>query len=133
MKHIDILMNAVLQQSGLDLTKNQIIVMKLINAGMKNQQDLSVITERNKSSLSRIIQSLERKGFVIKTVHRDDKRQQLVKLTNSGREKLSEAIPVLEMNFRKMEKGIDKNELEQMKNILAKILNNVETELEQLN
>lgn len=133
MKHIDILMNAVLHHSGLDLTKNQIKVLQLIHAGMKNQSDLSVITERNKSSLSRIIQSLERKGFVRKKVDKNDKRQQLVELTDKGREKLIEAVPVLETNFRKMEHGIDDSELEQLKSILSKILKNVEKELEKLN
>lgn len=133
MKHIDILMNAVLQQSGLDLTKNQIKVLQLIHAGMKNQSDLSVITERNKSSLSRIIQSLQRKGFVRKTVDINDKRQLFVELTDKGREKLIEAVPILETNFSKMEHGIDESELEQLKVVLSKILKNVEKELEKLN
>ena len=114
MKHIDILMNAVLQQSGLNLTKNQIKVLQLINIGVKNQSELSVFTERNKSSLSRIIQSLVKKGLVNKELQRNDKRQQTVELTDKGREKLHEAVPVLEANLQKIEIEIDKNELIQM-------------------
>ena len=133
MKHIDIYMNAILQQSGLDLTKNQILVLRLINAGMKNQSDLSVITERNKSSLSRIIKSLEKKGFVEKATHKDDKRQQLVELTNEGEKKLDQAVPIMEYTFQKIEKGIDLKELELARNVIAQLLENVESELERLN
>ncbi len=85
------------------------------------------------SSLTRLIQSLEKKGFVIRTTHQEDKRQQLVELTKAGEHMLNRAMPILETSFRKIENGIDHGELELAKNVITKILGNVESELEQLN
>lgn len=133
MKYIDILMNALFQQKGLDLTKNQVLLMRFISRGIKNQSDLSVITERNKSSLTRLIQSLEKKELVTRKTYSEDKRQQLVELTEAGEEMLSKAIPVLETSFQKVEEGIDQQELQTAKTVIARILDNVELELEQLN
>ncbi|MGB3463724.1 MAG: MarR family transcriptional regulator [Cyclobacteriaceae bacterium] len=133
MKHIDIMMKGILQESDLDLTKNQILVMRFIDRGITSQSDLSVITERDKSSLTRLIQSLEKKRFVTRQHHAHDKRQHLITLTDSGHEMLRRAMPVLESSFEKLETGIDKKQLAIARDVRIKILAYVETELEELN
>lgn len=133
MKHVDILLNAKLQEAGFDLTKKQVLLMRFISVGVHAQSELCVITERDKSSLTRLIQSLERKNLVVRTAHEKDKRQQLVSLTEEGHLLLNKAMPIMFSAFEIMEAGINKEELEVTKRVLKQLLANTELEINHLN
>ena len=132
MKHIDILLNSALQNAGFELTKKQFLLMKFISRGIQEQSRLCVITERDKSSLTRLIQGLEKKGLITREVNDLDKRKQQVNLTSEGLELLKSAEPIIESNFELIESGISKEELEIAKRIIQKILANTESELNHL-
>ncbi len=54
-----------LKQHHIDLTREQWILLKKLNDGDgQAQNDLAIITERNKASLTRLINTMERKNYV---------------------------------------------------------------------
>lgn len=130
MKHVDYLIQSKLNEAGLSLTKKQCILMKLISEGPKPQQSLALITDRDKGSLTRLIQSLERKQYVMRFISSRDKRVNLVQLTNKGKQALGEASPVLHAVFKSLQKGITRNEKEVVSNVLHRIMDNAQVNFE---
>jgi len=132
MKDIDILINTKLRLGGYDLTKNQLILLRCIHFGVKSQTELSFITNRNKSSLTRLIQGMEKKGLINRTPDTKDKRHQIVEITASGNDLYKKAMPEIEQCFELMESGLLKKQLKQTKETLFKIQENVQKELEKI-
>lgn len=130
MKHVDYLIQSKLNEAGLSLTKKQCILMNLISEGPKPQHSLALITGRDKGSLTRLIQSLERKQYVKRFVSTKDKRVNLVQLTKKGEQALGEASPVLHSVFKSLQKGITKNEQEVVSGILHRIMGNAQVNFE---
>jgi DNA-binding MarR family transcriptional regulator len=52
---------------------------KLCSTALMERQELS------KGRISRIVESLNRKGYLIKVEHRDDRRHNIIELTDHGR------------------------------------------------
>jgi DNA-binding MarR family transcriptional regulator len=86
MKLVDVLVNLVFQQHNMELKKNQVIILRLISNGMHAQSDLSIVTERDKSSLSRLLKGMISKGLVKRQKDEIDARQFQVYLTKKGEE-----------------------------------------------
>ena len=129
MKLIDILVATMFQDKEMDLTKNQVIVMRLISNGMHAQSDLSIVTERDKSSLSRLLKSMMNKGLVRREKDKKDARQFLIYLTEKGQTVLNEALPVLGEAFLKISNGIPTEEREIVKSVMERLQVNIHEEL----
>jgi len=130
MKHVDYLIISKFKEAGLSLTKKQYILMRLISEGPIAQHSLAIITDRDKGSLTRLIQSLERKKLVKRVVCKADKRVNLVQLTKKGAVALEEARPVIQSVFKKLQKGINKKEKEIVTDVLSRIMENAEINFE---
>ena len=90
-----------------------------------SQNELAHFANRNKSSLTRMINTLIAKDFITKCVSESDNRKNHIHITKLGEEVLEKAIP----HFRKMALNIEEHlsslEIEQTKRILKKIQENV--------
>ena len=126
MKLIENKIEDILAENKIDLSRMQFVVLKTIkeNEGI-SQNELAHFANRNKSSLTRMINTLISKGFITKCSSKEDKRKNHIHLTKSGENVLEKAIP----HFRKMAYTIEENltpkEIEQTKAILKKIQENV--------
>ena len=60
-----------------------------------NQEKIATRCNINKGAVARSIRKLEEKGFVLRTIDENNRRQNMVSLTEKGRETLSKAIKVL--------------------------------------
>lgn len=90
-----------------------------------NVSQLSEFLLKDKTTTSRLITSLEQKGFVKKCYDRKkDKRIVYVELTKQGEEKCKEigSSNVKSQTDEIFEKALDKNEKEAFKKLLLKIL-----------
>ncbi len=67
---------------GLDLTKEQMIVLKrLHDKDGLSQNELAFLTLRNKSSLTRLLLKMEKKDYIVRKQCKEDKRINHVYLT----------------------------------------------------
>ncbi len=67
---------------GFDITTDQwVILMGLWIKDGQNQQELAEFSEKDKTSITRIIDSLEKKGFVTRKVNKQDRRVNFIYLT----------------------------------------------------
>ncbi len=75
-----------LKASGLDITAEQSrILFTLYIKDERKQQDISDFLLQEKSSTSRLLNSLEKKGYLVRKQDVSDERQKIVYLTDKGR------------------------------------------------
>ena len=118
---------------GLDLTKEQMIVLKrLHNDDGLSQNELAFLTLRNKSSLTRLLSKMEKKGYISRQQSKEDKRINNVYLTQKGKEVFHLTKPVIKKMITKMEKNITTSEKKEIITILKKIQNNFDSKIESI-
>jgi len=130
-KAIDYCLQEALNNKGLLLTKEQIIVLKrLKDQDGLNQNELAFLTLRNKSSLTRLLIKMENKKYIIRKQSKTDKRVNNVFLTNLGREVFEKAKPVIKYMLDTIEQNITKEEKDQTIEVLKKIQFNFNSKIE---
>lgn len=113
--------------NGVNLTKEQfLLLMFLFEKDGLPQNDLAFITNRNKTSLARLITGLEKKELVRRTASEADKRCNLVYLTASGKKLFETAFPIGEEAMKCAQDGISEEEVAITISVLKKVLENME-------
>jgi DNA-binding MarR family transcriptional regulator len=132
-KVVDFFVQEHLNQAGLDLTKEQMIVLKKLSFkdGL-NQNELAFLTLRNKSSLTRLLSKMEAKKIIIREQSSSDKRIKRVFITEKGKETFLRSSPVIKKIINKIEQNISVEEKQEMIKILKKIQSNFCSEIEHL-
>lgn len=117
------------KEHNIDLSKEQFIVLKVLteNNG-KPQHDLALITESDKTSLSRLISTMEKKGLISRKSIKTDKRVKNIYLTNFGKETYLTTLPILEKTIKKFQNGISDSEISQAIETIKKIQLNITKE-----
>ena len=118
--------------NNIPLTKEQFIVLLCLEEGFKSQSFLAMVTERDKGSLTRLIQSLEKKSYVKRTISAEDSRVNEVELTSIGKVILEETKPVMKKLFSIVQQGITESEMELATQVLEKMQRNVMNVIEKI-
>ncbi len=125
-KMIGCLINEVLVENNIALTREQwVILIKLHIQGGLAQNELAFITERDKTSLTRLINTMERKGLVIRKISKTDKRVKLVYLTEFGKSEYKNALPVMQNIIQNLQKGLSEEEINNTIQTLQKLQENL--------
>ena len=126
MKIIDERIEELLSENGVDLSKMQFVILKNIeeNDGVC-QNKLAFFSKRSKSTLTRMINTLVKKGYIIKNASKEDKRKNNIYLTETGKEIITKATPHFRSMTETIEKNLNKEEIEITKKILKKIQINI--------
>ncbi|MEP2276386.1 MAG: MarR family transcriptional regulator [Reichenbachiella sp.] len=101
------------------------ILFYLWNEDGINQQELAKRASKEKSTITRQIDGLIKKGLVVKQKHGSDKRDKLIFLTENGKNIENEALTAASDITHDAEKGIEKDELLIFKKVLKQIIANV--------
>lgn len=127
MKLIDMFVSSALSQNGISLTRKQVIMMKILfEKGPLPQSNLAFLTERDKASLTRLINSMEKKNLVARITSPEDKRVNLIHLTVSGEKVFQEVHPVLLSVMKDLQKGISPEEKTMVISAMKKIQENIQ-------
>lgn len=130
-KLVDYHLQEAFDAHGLDLTKEQMIVLKTLHGqdGI-NQNELACLTFRDKSSLARLLSKMEGKNYIKRMQSEEDKRNNEVFITSDGAEIFERTRPVIQGIIDIMEHGIAVEDKTLMIENLKKIQNNFQTKLE---
>src|SRR5688500_6521917 len=102
---------ARLQESGIDITIVQWLVLKTIHESPDvTQQQVGSAVFKDFASVARIVQLLERKGFLRRKPHRNDKRRSELVLTRSGHSLLRTLEPIIRAYRGEALNGVAKEE-----------------------
>lgn len=115
-----------LKASRVDLTIEQwFLIARLFHEDGQNQNDLAIITDRDKASLTRLVNTLEKKNLVDRVHSVQDKRVNNIYLTKKGRVIFKKTIPVVNEAIKEMQQGIRLEERQKAMEVLRKIQNNI--------
>lgn len=118
-----------MQRHGLDLSKEQMIVLKKLHEhGDLNQNELALLTYRDKSSLARLLSKMEQKNYIFRRQNEEDKRINDVFLTEQGKLTYQKTRPVIKEIIDIMEQNISQEEKQHIIKILKKVQENFITE-----
>ncbi len=128
-KMVDYYFQEGLENHGLDLTKEQMVVLKKVNDqdGL-NQNELAFLTFRDKSSLARLLVKMERKGYIYRRQNSQDKRINEVFLTPEGEEIYKRCKVVIKEILETMEQNLSETEILDTIRILKQVQQNFSAE-----
>ena len=132
-KIIDFFAQEAFNDAGLDLTKEQMIVLKKLSSkdGL-NQNELAFLTLRNKSSLTRLLTKMEIKEYITRKQDTSDKRIKRVFITKKGKDIFLKTRPVIGQFIKRIEQNISAKEKQEMIKTLKKIQSNFGSEVEHI-
>ena len=112
----------------IDLTHPQFVVLTTLAALLRQQEwvsqtDIARFSDMDVMTVSQIIRLLVKKGLIMREVHPKDSRANIILLTDTGLQKVNQALPLVE--------GIDQaffGKLENNTEILNQLLMELEAE-----
>ncbi len=123
MKSFDFHLADELLNAGISLSKHQIILLRILSMedGIP-QNDLAFITDRDKTSLTRLISTMERKGLLKRKTCETDKRVNNVFITQKGLEEAKMAFPLIINEIDNIQQKINAKEIETTIKVLKQII-----------
>ena len=114
------------REHGEDVTPEQwAVLIRLWEEDGITQSALSEATFRDKPTMSRIVDSMEKRGLVERRVDEQDARARLIHLTRRGRALRTKLVPVAEELVTRMTRGIDPKALETTRDSLRRMFANL--------
>ena len=112
--------------SGLNISMDQWMVLGPIwQLQSPSQKELGEICLKNKPSISRIIDSLEKKSLVVRVSDQIDHRIKRVVLTKAGKQLFYDVLPIMEKTREEVRGSIPEEEIEVFRKVLSKIIENL--------
>lgn len=113
-------------KGGYDVTVEQwIILLKLWHQNGQFQQQLAENTGKDKTSITRLIDGLEKRNLVVRVPDTIDRRCKRIYLTNKGKALQKELILLAQKNLSEAQKSIKPEHLKICKNVLRKVHGNI--------
>ncbi len=117
----------MLKKSKIDLTPEQFLLIDLLwNQGAMSQQDLADQMKKDKNSVTKLVDAIERKGFVVRQQNPTDRRSNTIVLTEKAlglKTKAKEkGVSILDSILV----GIEEDELRRFLETLGKLTLNME-------
>lgn len=113
--------------SGLDVTPEQWAVLnKLFLNGGLSQSELAEQTWKDKPTITRILDTLEKRGLVVRGRDQADRRRYRVHLTMAGVELRDKLLDVTRAQGERLAKGFDEQEIEGLRRSFDRMLSNLE-------
>ena len=114
--------NIVLQKY--DIAPEQRATLEIIKYEKDvNQTKIANILAKDKTTISRTLATLEKKGFILKK--QIDKRTNLIELTNKGEKILEESALTIKTFRENLSSKLDENEINKIVELLEKVASSI--------
>jgi len=112
-------------EQGLDITIDQWLVLKSLDTNKDlPQNQLADLVFKDVASVTRIIDLLVRKEYLVRSMHSDDRRRFVLEITEKGRDVITRAGSIVNENRSIALNGIADNDINQVQTLLRKIIQN---------
>ncbi|RIV25259.1 MarR family transcriptional regulator [Fibrisoma montanum] len=116
---------AGIDRQGIDITIDQWLVLNVIrDMPDVGQVDIAERVFKDQASIARIIELLEKKGLLARTISSTDRRRLDMKLTDAGCVLIADVASTIEQNRTQALTGLDETAVEQLKRWLEIIFLN---------
>ena len=118
--------NRCFVDQGHNVTCEQwVILANLKDRNGQSQNELAAQGCKDKTSMTRIIDGMEKKSLVVRIPDKADKRQKLIYLTNKGKEVQQKLLAVVHQVLKEAEHGIHARDMRLCKDVLNKVYANL--------
>ena len=131
-KYINSLIKSRFEENEIPLSKEQYIVLLRVENEPKPQKFLANVTERDKGSLTRLVQSLEKKQLIKRKICKEDSRVNKVEITKRGTAVLNQVKPLMIRIYESLHGGINAQEKEITLKVLSIIQENAMKEIKEI-
>jgi len=91
----------------------------------QTQQQLANQTNKNKASITHLIDNLEKRKLVKRVTHEKDRRNKMVCLTPDGAELKDPLTKTVKQTIKKLTKGLDKKDIKGCRKTMKKLVQNL--------
>jgi len=114
------------RDAGIEITSEQwSILYALWEEEELTQQELAQRTFREKTTVTRLIDNMERNGLVIRVTDKGDRRTNLIYLTKAGRQLKEVCMKQATQTLREALSGVDAGDIGVAKDTLKKVYENL--------
>ncbi len=114
------------RQAGLEITIEQwSILYHLWKEDCLSQQELCNRTYRDKPSITRLVDNLEKQKLVKRVASKEDRRVNLVCLTSAAQELQELTIDLANQTMNEALVGVDRVEIETVKSVFQRVYDNL--------
>jgi DNA-binding MarR family transcriptional regulator len=114
-------------REGIDITTEQWSVLACLwKTDKVTQQTLCTLTSKDKPSMTRLIDNLEKRGLVVRMADQHDRRSNLIHLTETGEALQKQATDIVQSIAARTLNHITEEELDISRVVLKKIMSNLE-------
>ena len=126
-KMMNMYISDVFHKNNIEVTKQQWIVLKILNEHSEGiiQNELAFITERNKATLTRLINVMEKNDLVLRSTSESDSRKNLIYITKKGNALFLKTKPILLKSILDIQNGISIHEMDAFIKVMTKIQHNL--------
>ena len=118
--------NQEFSSAGFPITMEQWITLTQLDIGeCKCQKNLADIMAKDKTSLTRMVHGLEKKGMVKRITDNNDRRHKWVRLTKKGSDTREHLTSIVNRIGKISEQGINANQKDNCRKVLSKIYTNL--------
>ncbi len=125
--HITRFLNQHFKSAGIDITKEQWTVLAVLwRRDGVSQQVIAEATGRDKPSTTRLLDNLEKLGYIERRPDSTDRRINNIHLTRSGMQSEKKIMKTVEATFALLSEGISDKEKETIRKVFNTIYKNLE-------
>ncbi|WP_409292539.1 MarR family winged helix-turn-helix transcriptional regulator [Peribacillus sp. SCS-37] len=123
-KMIRSLVNGTLKPYG--ITAEQWTVLKHLSfVDTINQKDLSIRTDKDQATLTKILDLLEHNGLISRKPNPEDRRSYLIEISDKGKNLVNTALPLIEELYEDILAGLSKEQIETFMETLHTLQDNI--------
>ena len=116
-----------LTRNGINLTPEQYLVMDILwDAEVMSQQAIADIIQKDKNSVTKFIDSLEKKGLVYRQVNKTDRRVNNIVVSEEGMKLKAKTTEVAVGMMRNVLKNIKEEDLMALDKVMNQIKKNID-------
>jgi len=117
---------SMLKKNNVDLTPEQFLLMDILwNEGPMSQQKIADTMMKDKNSITKLVDAMERKGYVVRERNSEDRRSNTVVLTDNAEKMKNGAKETGIAMLDDILEGISDEELKNFLDTLAKMSRNM--------
>lgn len=115
-----------LKENGIDSSREQMIILgHLSEKDGQVQNDLAFVTNRDKTSLTRIVNNMQKKGLLERVQCEEDNRCNKIFISKEGRQLFNKGFPIVHQIVKKIQKNISEEEIASSVKVLKQVFQNL--------
>lgn len=108
-----------------DITVDQCLVLIILDKNsVYSQKEIAELIFKDNASITRIIELMVQKNYLLRKTHESDRRKFNLELTEKGKNTIELLTPIIHNNRQNALAGLSLDEIELLENLLTKIIAN---------